>query len=634
MLDNFTYNFLKYNKPESAENMLKYCLENKLYNIAEILSELFSKRFLHNKRILQLCAQSFDVSNNTEKALNTYQSILKHNLNSQESENINFKISKYTPEIYDKYIDYPQQIITQINNKKKSEFPLITFTITTCKRFHLFEKTMNSFLNCCSDIHLIDRWICVDDNSSEEDRQKMINLYPFFEFIFKNKQDKGHPKSMNIIRNIVKTPYIFHMEDDWKFFIKRKYLSHCIEVLRAHNQIGQCLINKNYAETHNDIDIKGGIFNCIHPNIRFYCHEYYPPENIKTFYEKHGENAKQCAYWPHFSFRPSLLKSSMLQEIGSFNENANHFEMEYSYRYINKSYVSAFLEGIYCLHTGRLTSERNDTSKQNAYTLNNESQFTGKKKHIDNLKTIVINLESRKDRIKTFDKICPIHYYKFKAINGKSLKPNEQLQRIFEGNDYNMRSGMVGCAMSHIKLYIELLKSDYNKFLILEDDVTFSPNFEKNLENIIQFNENDLDMIYLGHHLYPQYKTKEIYEYKDNIQLHMLSKDLSLKFSMGGTFSYIITKNGVRKALEFINKNGMTNGIDTVLQKAIGFIKSAYCYPHIVFSDCVIDTNVDSNIQKDFTSVSLEKNIQNIEKYPKRLCKNEEYNIDDALIYK
>ena len=39
--------------------------------------------------------------------------------------------------------------------------------MTTCKRFDLFEKTINSILNCF-DVENIDEWFLVDDNSSVE----------------------------------------------------------------------------------------------------------------------------------------------------------------------------------------------------------------------------------------------------------------------------------------------------------------------------------------------------------------------------------------------------------------------------------------------------------------------------------
>jgi hypothetical protein len=41
------------------------------------------------------------------------------------------------------------------------------------------------------------------DNSSDEEREQMKKLYPFFTFYFKTFEEKGHAKSMNIIRNHV-----------------------------------------------------------------------------------------------------------------------------------------------------------------------------------------------------------------------------------------------------------------------------------------------------------------------------------------------------------------------------------------------------------------------------------------------
>ena len=43
--------------------------------------------------------------------------------------------------------------------------------------------------------------------------------------------------------------------------------------------------------------------------------------------------------------------------------------MEYGYRYSEKEWQTCFLPGIYTNHTGRLTSERHDDTKLNAYKL-------------------------------------------------------------------------------------------------------------------------------------------------------------------------------------------------------------------------------------------------------------------------
>jgi hypothetical protein len=58
--------------------------------------------------------------------------------------------------ICDNYISYNPDIVKKIQERPVSKFPLLTLTITTCKRFDLFEKTMNSFIHYCKDILLID----------------------------------------------------------------------------------------------------------------------------------------------------------------------------------------------------------------------------------------------------------------------------------------------------------------------------------------------------------------------------------------------------------------------------------------------------------------------------------------------
>jgi GR25 family glycosyltransferase involved in LPS biosynthesis/predicted O-methyltransferase YrrM len=248
-----------------------------------------------------------------------------------------------------------------------------------------------------------------------------------------------------------------------------------------------------------------------------------------------------------------------------------------------------------------------------------------------NTKTYVVNMDERADRMKKFDEITPLNYERFSAINGNKLKPNVQLQRIFENNDFNMRAGMVGCAMSHIKICVELVKSDKEMFCILEDDVTFNTAFNDQIKHIFSNFPKNWDLIYLGHHIYPRYKTNT-YTAHGLPALEKWDKQKSIQQSIGGTFGYMISKKGARKLLEFINTTGMTNGIDTVQQKAIDVIDTYYCLPHLVFSDCVLPGQlVDSDIQYNQTSLKMPENPTG---YTDRLKKDGVFNVDDAVVVK
>ncbi len=79
-------------------------------------------------------------------------------------------------------------------------------------------------------------------------------------------------------------------------------------------------------------------------------------------------------YWPNFSFRPSLIRREVFDKVGPF-EDIKHFELNYAGRYTAKNYKSVFFPSIVCIHIGRLTSEWQDKTKANAYTLNEVVQF-------------------------------------------------------------------------------------------------------------------------------------------------------------------------------------------------------------------------------------------------------------------
>ena len=593
--------------------LLQELRKNNLHHTSLLLSSFISKLYHHNIPSIREGAISAFHNKKYKLSYDLYTKALSFPaLSEKESFEIRFNRHFSIPYISDRYIHYPTSIIKKIQQRPKRDIPLVTFTITSCKRFDLFEKTMNSFLNCCKDIDKIDTWFCVDDNSSEDDRNKMKELYPFFNFYWKTPTEKGHPRSMNIIRDFVKSEFIFHMEDDWKFFNKRNYISDCMSVLSENNSYGQCLINKNYAETHEDISLVGGEFKVAKNGTRYFIHEYTSTKEEQDEFNKKYGNQKNCSYWSHFSFRPSLLRRKILTILGPYNESAHHFEMDYSKKYASTGLKSTFLDGIHCLHIGRLTSERENKLIPNAYTLNEQPQFyvkeTAEKTDIgEDVETYIVNLDRRSDRMKEFEKISPVKYTKFSAIDGKGLKPTIQLQQIFEGNNYNMRNCMVGCAMSHLKLLIQLVKSEQKMYCILEDDVTFTISFVQKVQQVLKdATKYDWDLIYLGHHIYPPDSDNGCYNKNIKPVITKWNRDLSLKCSLGGTFGYIITKAGAEKMLNFINTNSMTNGIDTVYQKASNIVNTFYCYPHLVFSEYVTNYNddktVDSDIQRDFTT--------------------------------
>lgn len=613
-LEELSKKFLDFPSEENSTKLLKYLSNNNLFHLGSKFGKYIETKYEHSYNIKSDTSLNLHYSKKYKESFEISEKLLTNlkNLDEKKSQFAIYNQHHNIKHISDNFIYYNENKVKEIFSRKKSVLSLVTMSITTCKRFDLFEKTINSFINCC-DVEIIDEWICVDDNSSEEDRDKMKELYPFFTFIFKTKDQKGHANSMNIIRNNIKTPYLLHMEDDFKFFSKREYIKNALEVLGHNNKIGQCLFNKNYTETENDIIVKGGEFFQTNGGFRYYVHEFAnTAEKLLLWSQKHG-NSQSSNYWPHFSFRPSLLRTEIYKEIGEFNINADHFEMEYANRYVNKGYVSAFFEGIYCIHIGRLTSERHDDTKINAYKLNNEAQFSSKKNNSCFIK--IVNLERRKDRkeqtiiIFKNSGIDENNYEFVKAIDGRELISESEDVDLFEGNDFGSRRGFIGCALTHYNLWKKLIEDkNHDFYLIMEDDCTLSNNFKEKIEKL-KPEMSEKEVIFLGYHMFSKdrERLKNVYE-NDEILIEKLKKDLYV----GGYYCYSINKVGALKMINYITQNGIKHGID-YLNKIMD-IDSYEVIPQIAFSiwnegGKKIDTdiqNVYDNIQiipkKDFLS--------------------------------
>lgn len=604
-------------------------------------------------------------------------------------------------------IQYNPDKVKLIQNRNNSNMSQTTLTVTTCKRLDLFKKTMNSFINCCEDICLINRFLCVDDNSSESDRAEMKSLYPFFEFINKGPDQKGHRASMNIIAEQVKTPYVLHMEDDFLFIDKANYIEPAIQILTQKKiielddipadqdihskEIAQVLFTRNYQE---EIDryIPGGYLaiTANNPKIKYVVHEHYPPDTDS--YVDAVKSYGPCnVYWPHFSFRPSMMKTSIFKKLGKFDLEG-FFERAYADKYYANGYISTFFDKVSCLHIGKLTHESTQVRK-NAYEMNQENQFVNTPKNnvvdftdydfypnsdsfghdifhhpnktIQELKSIAdstpecigfntwgyfknqichendfiklknhfnavdglyvkkkkseiivntinhkilcVNLLRRPDRKQTmtnmFNKnsISPVEF--FEAVDGSKLEPTEYIRNLFMGNDFNYRRGFVGCALSHYNIWKNLVEDKVNEFyLIFEDDINyFDDAYVTKLNQILQkINTTQHDIIYLGYTMFPTERNSYAHLYNKSDRSAEL-RCLNKRIYLGGFFNYIITKNGARKILKYIDVHGIKHGIDYVA-KMVPDLLMYEVQPQLAFSEWVQSnqSEIDSDIQKNY----------------------------------
>ena len=303
-------------------------------------------------------------------------SALPENERDRIEQNRDFAVER----LRDELSSYPTDVVGRLGASRTSaRIASVTLTITTCRRLHLFEQTMNSFLHCCEDVESIDRWICIDDGSAPADRDRMQERYPFFEFVWKPADDRGHASSMNRLAELVDTPYWLHLEDDWQFVVPKAYVTESRVILDEDPSIGQVLFNRNYGETLADRAIPGGLVRTTRGGLRYRAHQHLRPDTdeYRSFFAALPAGSAANVWWPHFSLRPSLLRTAAVHAVGEFNEGSEHFELDFANRWAADGHASVFLDAIHCLHRGPLTTDRGPTRRPNAYDLNQVPQFRG-----------------------------------------------------------------------------------------------------------------------------------------------------------------------------------------------------------------------------------------------------------------
>jgi glycosyltransferase involved in cell wall biosynthesis len=227
---------------------------------------------------------------------------------------------------------YPADIVRRLSGRAGVANASVTLTVTTHRRRELFERTMNSFLNCCRDVSRIDRFVCVDDASPAADVVRMRELYPFFEFVVKPAHARGLASSMNLLLDMVQTPFWLHLEDDWQFFLAADYLARSLSILECEPSVAQVMFNRNFAQTPGDRVIAGGTLRRT-------------PETAARYLLNDLDR-------PQFAIRPSLMRTGAMRAIGRFEESRPAFEDDFAARFAESGWRSAFFDTVACVHLG------------------------------------------------------------------------------------------------------------------------------------------------------------------------------------------------------------------------------------------------------------------------------------------
>jgi len=179
----------------------------------------------------------------------------------------------------------------------------------------------------------------------------------------------------------------------------------------------------------------------------------------------------------------------------------------------------------------------------------------------------VINLNRRPDRLKTFVEHHPYfrgHVRRHVAVDGLTLDLTGKLATLFKPNDFFWKKAIMGCALSHLKLWAMLLREpiEIQSYLIMEDDARLEPDWATSWNKVYDSLPIDWQCVYLGGVLPPN---KEGFKQVLEPVVPGLSRiapntffgqEIPSRQFHFCTYAYVISKKGILRLMQAIKERG------------------------------------------------------------------------------
>lgn len=216
----------------------------------------------------------------------------------------------------------------------------------------------------------------------------------------------------------------------------------------------------------------------------------------------------------------------------------------------------------------------------------------------------IINLDRRPDRWLAIKNQLPssslFKYNRISAIDGKNISMNREYTHLLRNYKYNKNPGAIAYAMTTIKLWQQLLMTDEDYMIIMDDDIVFCDNFENKMTELIESLHNiNYDVCMFG---YIVSSNDSKYNMTNNTTI--IIGDMKTIPFYSGSFGYIISRTGINKLLKLIDEYGLIGPIDTLflycMKNYFKDIKIIASIPRLVYTEVATESNnVDSDIQRD-----------------------------------
>jgi hypothetical protein len=204
----------------------------------------------------------------------------------------------------------------------------ITTFVLSCNRLEVLHTTLKSYYNHAD---LASRCVIVDDSGVDGVFEQLVAKYGKFSDVICFPENRSQWWAMDFMVSYCSTPYIFYLEDDWKF-IRSGFLQTSKNILEKHPDVGTI-----------DISFRTFEFQGIDSYERYLVDDQF-------YYKKPWRITPNHVAWYGWMGSPNLRRRDDLIALGRVEKWHNEWNIDRRFRALG--YKAVFLKDKYVDHLG------------------------------------------------------------------------------------------------------------------------------------------------------------------------------------------------------------------------------------------------------------------------------------------
>lgn len=194
------------------------------------------------------------------------QLLARSDINDEDRTRIAKNRDQSVPPLLEAASSYPETLVHNISGHQHDAN--VTVSLIAGPDIRTTEQTINTFLNCCLDLHVVHRFLVLDIGIAGPDRTTLLAQYPFLEFIAFTPSAEPLAE-LTALRNRITGRYWLHLGQGWMFFAPENFVRRLRAVLDAEPTVVQVSINFDDAHSLSGVCARNDVVRRTADEVRY-----------------------------------------------------------------------------------------------------------------------------------------------------------------------------------------------------------------------------------------------------------------------------------------------------------------------------------------------------------------------------